>query len=71
MTRLDKLTSERSSAFHKIGSLYVELSMMTADSPEYTVHLREIAVLKLQVTKLQRQIVISRMKKAEKYLAEI
>lgn len=69
MTRLDKLTSERSKAFHRIGTLYVELSSMPVDSQEYAAHLQEIVDLKLQVTKLQRQIVISRIKKVEKYLA--
>ncbi|MGB4400765.1 MAG: hypothetical protein WBJ10_15435 [Daejeonella sp.] len=71
MTRLDKLISERSKAFHRITSLYVELSMMTGDSPRNAAHLSEIAELKLHVTKLQRKIVLSRTKKAEKYLAEI
>lgn len=69
MAHLDKLTAERSKAFHRIGSLYVELSKMQADSPEYFKHLQEITELKLEVVKLQRRIVISRMKKAEKYLA--
>jgi len=69
MVRLDKLTSERSKAFHRIASLYVELSSMQVDTPDYAKHLVEIAGLKLQVTKLQRQIVISRMKKAERYMA--
>ncbi len=69
MAHLEKLTAERSKAFHRIGGLYVELSTMQADSPEYIKLLREIAELKLAVIKLQRRIVISRMKKAEKYLA--
>lgn len=69
MTRLEKLTLERSKAFHRIASLYVELSKMQSETPEYNSFHQEIAVLKSQVTKLQRQIVISRMKRAEKYLA--
>ena len=68
MAHLDKLTAERSKSFHRIGILYVELSKMQADSPEYANHLQEIADLKLTVVKLQRRIVISRMKKVEKYL---
>jgi len=71
MERLDKLTSERSKSFHRIDSLYVGLSTMQAGTPEYAKHLEEIAAIKLQVVKLQRQIVISRMKKAERYLAGV
>lgn len=67
MVRLEKLTSERSKAFHRIASLYVELSRMQADSPEYQKKVQEIALLKLGITKLQRSIVISRMKKAEHF----
>ncbi len=69
MTRLDKLTSDRARAFHRIGSLYVELSTMPAESPEYVEHLREIASLKAEVTKLQRRIVVARMRKVEKYMS--
>jgi len=69
MAQLDKLIAERSKAFHRIGSLYVELTKMQADSPKYSIHLQEIADLKLAVVKLQRRIVISRMKKVEKYFA--
>ena len=68
MAHLDKLIAERSKAFHRIGSIYVKLSTMQVDSPNYAIHLQEVADLKLTVVKLQRRIVISRMKKAEKYL---
>ncbi len=70
MAHLDKLTAERSKVFHRIDSLYVELSTMQADSPEYVNHFKEIAELKSAVVKLQRRIVISRMKKVEKYLSQ-
>ncbi|WP_411274709.1 hypothetical protein [Daejeonella sp.] len=69
MAQSDKLTAERSKAFHRIASLYVELSKMQADSPEYKKHLQEITELKSTVMKLQRRIVISRMKQVEKYFA--
>jgi hypothetical protein len=42
---------------------------MPAESPEYVEHLREIAALKLEVTKLQRRIVVARMRKVKRYLA--
>ena len=69
MTRLEKLTSERARVFHRIGNLYVELSTMPTELPEYVKYLQEIAALKLEVTKLQRRIVVARMRKLEKYLA--
>lgn len=65
MARLEKLTSERVKVYHRIETLYVMLSKMDADSPQYAEHRSEIAALKLQVIKLQRRIVISRMRKAE------
>ena len=70
MARLSKLTADRSKAFHRIGTLYVELSRLKADSPEYVRILQEIAVLKVEVMKLQRRIVISRMQKAERFFSE-
>ncbi|SKB80881.1 hypothetical protein [Daejeonella lutea] len=69
MARLEKLISERAKAYHRIDALYILLSTMDADSPQYTEHRSEIAALKLQVVKLQRQIVISRMKKAEHFFS--
>lgn len=71
MAPLYKLTSERSQAFHRIGSLYIELSTLKAGSPEYLKIAREIADLKLQVAKLQRQIVLARMKKADRFFKEM
>ncbi len=69
MARLDKLTSERAKAYHRIDALYILLSTMDADSPHYAEHRNEIAALKLQIVKLQRQIVISRMRKAEHFFS--
>jgi hypothetical protein len=69
MARLEKLTSERSQAFHKMAALYVELTKLHSGSPEYQKHCIAIAAQKAQVMKLQRQITITRMKKAERYLA--
>lgn len=69
MARLEKLTSERAKAYHRIDALYVLLSKMDADSPQYAEYRNEIASLKLQVIKLQRKIVISRMRKAEHFFS--